>query len=140
MKLLRGGMGARSGKNGVNAVQTHMTNTLNTPIESLEKDLPIRIKSYSILQNSGGNGEFKGGNGIAREFEFLENAEVSIITERRINSPYGINGGENGKSGRNILVHDKKKDILPPKKTFNVSPGDILRIETPGGGGWGNKE
>lgn len=138
-ETIAGGMGARAGKDGVSAVQTHMTNTLNTPIEALERELPIMIESYSIKENSGGDGKYKGGNGIIREFKFLTDAQVSIITERRKNSPYGINGGEKGERGKNILLSKNKSKTLPPKAAFNINSGDVLRIETPGGGGWGKK-
>jgi N-methylhydantoinase B len=136
-ETIAGGMGGRLGKNGINAIQTHMTNTLNTPIEALERELPVIINSYSIRKSSGGTGEYKGGNGIVREFKFLTITEVTIITERRLNAPYGINGGNPGEKGVNFLITEKGKEPLPPKKTFKVKPGNILRIETPGGGGWG---
>lgn len=137
-ETIAGGMGGRFGNNGINAIQTHMTNTLNTPVEALERELPIMIKSYSIRDESGGKGEYHGGNGIIREFKFLTETEVTIITERRVNSPYGIKGGENAKTGVNILISGNDKKYLPPKKSFWVTSGNILRIETPGGGGWGN--
>ena len=137
-ETIAGGMGGRKGMNGVSAVHTHMTNTLNTPVESLEKYLPVLINCYSIRRGSSGRGKYKGGNGIVKEFKFLTNVAVSLITERRLNSPYGVNGGENGRSGKNILIADDNETALPPKKTFNVKKGDTVRIETPGGGGWGS--
>ncbi len=136
-ETIGGGMGGRSGFNGVNAVQTHMTNTLNTPIESIERELPIMIESYSIKQSSGGSGKYRGGNGIIREYKFLEDAEVNLITERRTHLPWGINGGENGSEGKNTLVIDGKEKELPAKCSLNVKKNNIIRIETPGGGGWG---
>ena len=136
-ETIAGGMGARSGLNGINAIQTHMTNTLNTPVEALERELPILINSYSVRKNSGGAGEYSGGNGIVREFKFLTEAEITIITERREHSPYGINGGEKGKCGGNYLINENGKEKLPAKKSLELKPGNILRIETPGGGGWG---
>ncbi len=136
-ETIAGGMGARSGIDGINAIQTHMTNTLNTPVEALERELPILINSYSIRKNSGGAGKYNGGNGIVREFKFLTEAEVTIITERRKHSPYGIYGGENGKCGENFLINETGKEKLPAKKSLKLKPGNILRIETPGGGGWG---
>ncbi len=139
-ETIGGGMGARKGMNGVSAVQTHMTNTLNTPVEALEKELPVLIKSYYIRGDSGGRGKYIGGDGIVKEIQFLTDVKVSLITERRLNPPYGINGGEEGKLGRNILVTDGREIELPPKKTFSVKKGDIVRIETPGGGGWGSSE
>lgn len=139
-ETIAGGMGARKGIDGEDAVQTHMTNTLNTPVEAIERELPVRIRSYSVRYGSGGNGRYKGGNGIIREYEFLTDAQVSIITERRKNLPYGISGGEPGKSGRNILYSDSGYTELPPKASFDVQRGNVLRIETPGGGGWGSKD
>lgn len=139
-ETIAGGMGARRGMNGVSAVQTHMTNTLNTPIESLEKDLPLLINSYSIREGSGGEGKYRGGDGIVREIKFLTDVSVSLLTERRLSSPYGINGGQGGRPGRNVLVANDRETELPPKKTFNVKKGEAIRIETPGGGGWGLNE
>ena len=139
-ETIGGGMGGRYGMNGINSIQTHMTNTLNTPVEALERDLPILINSYSVREGSGGDGEFNGGNGIVREFQFLTEAEITIITERRINAPYGINGGNPGKKGANFLIKNNRKEKLPPKKSFSVDPGDVLRIESPGGCGWGKPE
>lgn len=138
-ETIAGGMGGRFGKNGVSAVQTHMTNTLNTPVEALERELPVMINSYTIRKKSGGGGWFKGGDAIKREFKFLTKATVSLITERRIFAPYGIKGGERGMKGRNRLIRKKKVSILPPKCTFDVEKGDIISIETPGGGGWGRQ-
>ncbi len=136
-ETIAGGMGARMEKNGVDAVQTHMTNTLNTPIEAIERELPVRVKSYSVRKNSGGSGKYRGGNGVIREFEFLQRAKVTILTERRKNRPYGIKGGKEGSLGKNILHTNKTAVALPPKVSLDVKKGDILRIETPGGGGWG---
>ncbi|MGI9558053.1 MAG: hydantoinase B/oxoprolinase family protein [Thermodesulfobacteriota bacterium] len=134
-----GGMGGRSGADGVSAVQTHMTNTLNTPIEAIERELPVRINSYSIRKRSGGRGKFRGGNGIVREYIFLSPATVCVITERRKHRPWGVRGGEDGKSGGNFLTRGGKEKRLPAKRSFEARRGDALRIETPGGGGWGKK-
>ncbi len=136
-ETIAGGMGGRFGKDGVSAVQTHMTNTLNTPIEALERELPVMIDSYSVRRGSGGGGRFKGGDGIVRKYRFLTEATVSLITERRKSAPYGINGGERGKKGRNTLLRKGKSSVIPPKSTFTVRKGDVLEIRTPGGGGWG---
>ncbi len=138
-ETIGGGMGGRFGKDGVSAVQTHMTNTLNTPIEAIERELPVMIDAYSIRRGSGGDGKYRGGDGIVRGYKFLSKATVSLITERRIFAPYGILGGKSGKRGRNILIRSKKSKVIPPKTTFDVGKGDILRIETPGGGGWGKR-
>ncbi len=139
-ETIAGGMGARFGLDGVSAVQTHMTNTLNTPVESLERELPVMLNSYSIRKNSGGQGKFKGGDSIIREYKFLSPATVSMITERRKFAPYGIEGGKPGKRGKNILTRRNKVRPIEPKATFDARKGDSIRIETPGGGGWGKKE
>jgi N-methylhydantoinase B len=131
-------MGGRFGADGVSAVQTHMTNTLNTPIESLERELPVMINSYSIRKHSGGKGKYRGGDSIIREYKFLSKATVSMITERRRFSPYGVEGAEPGKKGRNFFIRSNKAAKIGPKATFEVKNGDRIRIETPGGGGWGH--
>ena len=136
-ETIAGGMGGRHGKDGVSAVQTHMTNTLNTPIEALERELPVRIDSYSVRRGSGGAGRYNGGDGIVRKFRFLTDAVLSIITERRRHSPYGIEGGESGKRGRNTITRRGKRKQIAPKVTLDIKKGDVLGIETPGGGGWG---
>ncbi len=136
-ETIAGGMGGRLGKDGVNAVQTHMTNTLNTPIEALERELPVMIDAYSVRKRSGGKGKYKGGDGIVRKYKFLTDATVSLITERRKSAPYGIEGGQEGKKGKNVLLRRGRTKIISPKATFEVKKGDILAIETPGGGGWG---
>ena len=137
-ETIAGGMGGRFGADGVSAVQTHMTNTLNTPIESLERELPVMLNSYSIRKQSGGEGKYRGGDSIIREYKFLSKATVSMITERRKFSPYGVEGGECGKKGKNIFIRSHRAAKIDPKATFEVKNGDIIRIETPGGGGWGN--
>jgi N-methylhydantoinase B/oxoprolinase/acetone carboxylase alpha subunit len=140
-ETIGGGMGACPDKNGLSGVHTHMTNSLNTPIEALENYLPVRIRKYTLRKDSGGKGRNKGGDGIIREYEFLVPTQVSILSERRKFSPYGIRGGEAGKKGKNSLIDNiGKKKSLGPKVNLNVSPGDILRIETPGGGGYGKKK
>jgi len=139
-ETIAGGMGGRFGKNGVSAVHTHMTNTLNTPIEALERELPIMIGTYSIRRASGGDGKYRGGDGIVRGYKFLSKSTVCVITERRRLAPYGLLGGKPGKKGKNILIRNKKSKLIPPKATFEAKKADILRIETPGGGGWGKKQ
>lgn len=138
-ETIAGGMGGRFGKNGVSAVHTHMTNTLNTPIEAVERELPIMIDTYSIRRGSGANGKYRGGNGIIRAYKFLSKSTVTLITERRRFAPYGVQGGKPGSKGKNILTRNKKTKVISPKATFEVKKGDIIRIETPGGGGWGRK-
>jgi len=135
-ETIGGGMGASSVAEGLDAVQTHMTNTLNTPIESLEMTFPIRINRFQVRRGSGGNGLHKGGSGIVREFEFLHAATATLLTERRSHMPWGLQGADSGKSGQNLL----NNRIIKAKENFELKPGDILRIETAGGGGWGRAE
>jgi len=132
-ETLAGGMGAAADCNGRSARHSHMTNTLNTPVEVLELNYPLRIEQYAIRRNSGGSGQFKGGDGVIREYRFLDNAEVSLLTERRIHPPWGLNGGQPGQCGKNHL--DGR--ILPGKIQFEAIAGQSLTIETPGGGGYG---
>ena len=139
-ETIAGGMGGRFGKHGVSGVHTHMTNTLNTPVESLERELPVMIDTYSIRRGSGGDGKYRGGDGIVRAYKFLSKATVTLITERRRFAPYGVQGGKPGKRGKNILLRNKKVKELPSKTTFEARRGDIVKIETPGGGGWGKKK
>ena len=134
-ETLGGGMGAARLAPGLSAVQCHMTNTLNTPIESLEHHYPLRIREYAIRRNSGGHGAQPGGNGLVREFEFLATAEVTLLTERRARGPWGLAGGEAGKAGHNWLDGVE----LPAKVHISVGAGQVLRVETPGGGGFGVK-
>ena len=136
-ETIAGGMGGRNGMNGMSAVQTHMTNTLNTPVEALERELPVMIKKYSIREKSGGNGKFKGGDGIIRSYKFLVPAEATLITERRRISPRGAVGGKEGKKGLNILISDGRRFNLPAKATIKLKKNDILEIQSPGGGAWG---
>ena len=134
-ETMGGGMGASSQSDGIDAVQTHMTNTRNTPIEVMEMNYPIRIKQYAIRQNSGGSGYHKGGDGLIREFEFLKPANVTLLTERRLHQPWALNNAAAGESGQNEL----NEKTLPPKICFDVKSGDCLTIKTPGGGGWNKK-
>ena len=136
-ETVAGGMGGRPGARGASAVQTHMTNTLNTPVEAMERELPVTVEKYSVRRDSGGAGEFPGGDGIVREYRFSKNAHVSLITERRRGRPWGTGGGEDGESGRNTLVSGGGERELPSKCSIEVKAGDAVRIETPGGGGWG---
>jgi N-methylhydantoinase B len=135
-ETIGGGMGASPGHPGLHAVQTHMTNTLNTPIEVLEMRYPLRVTKYSVRRGSGGAGRYRGGDGIVREFEFLAPAQGTVLSERRTHAPWGLAGGEPGQPGLNLL----NGKPLPPKATFNLKAGDRLRIETPGGGGYGKPE
>ena len=136
-ETIAGGMGARPNCDGIAAIQTNMTNTMNTPIEAIEHNFPFRIKKYNVRLSSGGKGFHKGGDGIIRDYEFLDDAIVTILSDRRIFAPYGIKNGENGKVGRNFLISGKKSWILPSKKTVDIKKGEIISIYTPGGGGYG---
>ena len=135
-ETLAGGMGASSDGNGRSARHSHMTNTLNTPVEVLELNYPLRVTRYAVRKGSGGEGRFRGGDGVVREYEFLADAQVSLLTERRRHAPWGLNGGESGQCGRNELDGEE----LPGKIELSVSAGQILTIRTPGGGGYGKAE
>src|SRR5262249_11927906 len=120
-----------------NAVHTHMTNSLNTPTEALESAIPVRVRRYSLRHGSGGTGRFRGGDGLIREIEFLAEARGTILSDRRLVAPYGLAGGKPAKPGKNQLILPKKSVPLPSKAEFAAPRGSVLRIETPGGGGWG---
>src|SRR3989338_4914249 len=137
-ETIAGGMGARPRSDGLSGVHTHMTNSLNTPIEALESAYPVRVRRYSLRRGSGGSGKFRGGDGIVREIEFLTETRASILSDRRRIAPYGLAGGKPGKPGKNeLLLPSGKKQALPSKAIFTAPKGSVLRIETPGGGGWG---
>jgi len=136
-ETIAGGMGASSRGPGRSATQTHMTNTLNTPVEAFEHQFPVRVESYHIRRGSGGTGRHRGGDGIVRELRFLTPAEVTILSDRRQRGPWGLAGGEAGKPGRNTLIRRGRETILPGKTRMELREDDLLRIETPGGGGWG---
>jgi N-methylhydantoinase B len=138
-ETIGGGMGARPNSDGINAIHTHMTNTLNTPVETLEHNYPFRIRQYKIRPQSGGMGRHKGGNGIIRDYEFFQAATVSILSDRRRHAPYGLRGGKKGQVGQNTLISKGRKRKLPSKTTINVNSGDIISIHTPGGGGYGRE-
>jgi N-methylhydantoinase B len=136
-----GGMGARPGLDGISGVQTHMTNSLNTPIEALEYAYPFRVRRYRYRTDSGGAGQFHGGDGLIREVELLADAQVTLLADRRKLRPYGLAGGEDGAAGRASLTSPNGPGVeeLPGKCSRKVRAGDILRLETPGGGGWGSR-
>ena len=136
-ETIAGGNGARPGSNGLSAMHSHMTNTLNTPIEALEYAYPLRVVCYEIRQNSGGAGKYRGGNGIRRDLQVLTNAQVTLISERRRLRPYGLQGGEPGLSGQNRIVHAGLEEPIPGKGSFSLQAGDTISIQTPGGGGFG---
>lgn len=128
-----GGMGAGAAGPGLSAVQTHMTNTLNTPVESMEMHYPIRVLGYRLNRGSGGAGKHPGGAGIIREFEFLQAATVTLLTERRRLAPWGLAGGEAGQCGQNT-VNGK---AVAAKCEVQLARGDRLCLASAGGGGWG---
>ena len=136
-ETIGGGHGAGPNGDGLSGRQSHMTNTRNTPVEALEYTLPVRILGYGLRDDSGGQGRFCGGDGIRRVYEFLAPATVTINSERRINAPYGLQGGKSGQRGVNRLIRNGQETILSGKATLHVQSGDQLIIETPGGGGWG---
>ncbi|MBI4444768.1 MAG: hydantoinase B/oxoprolinase family protein [Acidobacteria bacterium] len=136
-ETIGGGMGGGPQGRGDSGIHTHMTNSLNTPIEALEPYLPIRVREYRLRSNSGGGGRHRGGNGIVRCLEALSDCRVTILSERRKHAPYGLEGGRAGRKGLNFLVIRGKRRKLPGKISLSISPGDWIYIETPGGGGWG---
>jgi N-methylhydantoinase B/oxoprolinase/acetone carboxylase alpha subunit len=136
-ETIAGGMGASTCHAGQNAVHTHMTNSWNTPVEAFEHDYPLRIRQYRIRRGSGGAGRHPGGAGIVREFEFLTAAEVTLLSDRRLRGPYGLSGGKPGAPGSATVTTGTRPQSLPGKTTLRAAPGDRLRIETPGGGGFG---
>jgi N-methylhydantoinase B len=139
-ETMGGGMGARPHLDGLSGVHTHMSNTLNTPIEAFEYAYPMRITRYQLRDNSGGNGAARGGDGLLREITFEVPTEVTLLTERRSQAPYGLQGGEPGKCGENRLYHAGQEKLLAGKVHFAAQPGDRLTIASPGGGGWGKTD
>jgi N-methylhydantoinase B len=125
------------GHAGASAIHSHMTNTLNTPTEVLEHTYPVRVLRYALRARSGGRGKFSGGDGIVREFEMLADMQVGILSDRRKIPPYGLQGGKPGAVGKNEIVVKGSVRQLASKCTFYAAAGAVLRIETPGGGGWG---
>jgi len=138
-ETLGGGQGACEDADGPSAVHVAMSNTLNTPVEALERDFPMRVRTYAVRRGSGGAGRHRGGDGVLREIEALETMEYSLITERRRHPPPGAAGGQPGARGRNTQVDadGTTERELAPKQSGRLRPGERLRIETPGGGGYG---
>jgi N-methylhydantoinase B/oxoprolinase/acetone carboxylase alpha subunit len=134
-ETVAGGMGASPLHPGSSGTHTHMTNSWNTPVEAFEHAYPLRIRRYRLRQSSGGGGLHSGGEGIEREFEFLTGAEATLLADRRERGPYGLAGGAPGSPGR--AFHQDR--VLASRERFSVAPGDRVRIETPGGGGWGTR-
>ena len=130
----------RAGQSGIH---TGMTNTKNTPVEALERAYPMRVRRYRLRHDSGGDGRAPGGDGIERDLEMLEDCTVSLITERRVSRPWGLSGGEPAAVGENWLLpagDEAQAERLPDKCTVRLRAGDVLRMLTPGGGGWGRAD
>jgi len=139
-ETVAGGMGARANHDGMSAVHTHMTNSLNTPAEALEYAYPLRVREYNIRKHSGGNGKRRGGDGVVREIETLAPARMSLLADRRKHAPYGLNGGGEGAVGRDAIIRQGSPHQIASKGSWELQPGDRVRIETPGGGGFGSHE
>jgi N-methylhydantoinase B len=135
-ETLGGGQGASSRGDGPSGVHVGMSNTLNTPIEALELDFPMRVERYELLEGSGGDGRHRGGDGIVRELRVLEPATLSLVTDRRRHAPQGLEGGGPGRPGRYLV----NGEVVPAKATRGLAAGDVVTVETPGGGGWGRLE
>ncbi|MCH7574853.1 MAG: hydantoinase B/oxoprolinase family protein [Candidatus Marinimicrobia bacterium] len=140
-ETIAGGMGARPTKPGLSATHCHMTNSLNTPIEALEHAYPFRIEHYAIRKNSGGRGRFAGGDGIDRAMTVLGDAEITVLSDRREKRPWGLAGGDSGAAGANSLIMPGGEvEIMPGKFSRRVPAGTTVRIQSPGGGGYGKRE
>nr|ART40524.1 L767 [uncultured bacterium] len=138
-ETVAGGMGARPTQDGLSGVHTHMTNSLNTPAEALEYAYPLRVQEYSLRRASGGEGKHRGGDGVVREIETLVPARMSLLADRRKHAPYGLAGGKPGKTGRDTIIRQGKRKRIAAKGSWELEPGDRVRIETPGGGGFGRR-
>jgi N-methylhydantoinase B len=138
-ETIGGGAGAGPTGDGASGVHVHMSNTRNTPVEALEMAYPIRVEAYSLRHGSGGRGRHSGGDGLVRAVRFLAAATATLTGERRRLAPYGLAGGQPGAPGRNTLIRDGQTIDLPGKTTLTLQPGDVIRVETPGGGGWGGE-
>ena len=140
-ETVAGGMGARPDKDGISGIQTHMTNTMNTPIEAMEFAFPLRLRRYALRRGSGGDGLYRGGDGVIREMEFLAPARVTLMSERRRRPPPGYHGGHHGEPGENMLLRGGVEEVqLAGKEIIDVDAGDVVRVSTPGAGGWGAPE
>ena len=138
-ETIGGGMGAHPTSDGLSGVHVHMSNTLNTPIEALEMNYPFRIQEYALRRRSGGDGHHRGGDGLVRTYEMLEPGTVTLLATRRRQGPWGRAGGQDGKPGRAVLhPTDGDEELLPAQCSRRLDAGDVLRVETPGGGGYGS--
>jgi N-methylhydantoinase B len=140
-ETIAGGMGARPGKSGVSGVHTHMTNSLNTPAEALEYGYPLRVRRYALRSGIGGKGAHRGGDGIIREIEVLTDCEVTLLADRRTRGPWGLAGGEAGAPGTaRVIRNGGAVEEMPGKFSTRLRKGERIRIESPGGGGWGRAD
>jgi N-methylhydantoinase B len=138
-ETIAGGAGGGPTAPGASGLHTHMTNTLNTPVEALEAAYPFRVTQYGLRRHSGGSGRHPGGDGVVREIEFLAPLQMTLLTERRRTRPYGLAGGSPAARGKNLLIARGKARTLPGKISLAVVPGERVRLLTPGGGGWGRR-
>lgn len=138
-ETIAGAMGARPHADGISGVHTHMTNSLNTPVEALEYAYPFRVRRYCYRAHSGGEGKFRGGDGLIREIELLADAQVTVLSDRRKFQPYGLAGGERGATGSAVHICGSQRKQIAAKSSLLVKKGDVISIETPGGGGYGKK-
>jgi N-methylhydantoinase B len=136
-ETVAGGMGARPTADGMSGVHTHMTNSLNTPVEALEYAYPLRVREYRLRKASGGRGKHCGGDGVIREIESLAPSRMSLLADRRQRGPYGLHGGDAGQTGTNEIIRGDKTQKIAAKSSHELQANDRIRIETPGGGGWG---
>ena len=139
-ETIGGGMGGRNGLAGISGVHTHMSNTRNTPVEAIEHYLPVRVLQYRLRSDSAGAGRYAGGEGIVREYEMLTDTAVTVLSERRIRPPYGLQGGQPGACGRNVVTRAGQEETVGGKVSLQLGAGDRLRIESPGGGGYGRPD
>ncbi len=137
-ETMAGGFGGRPTKDGIDGIHSHMTNTLNTPVEALETSYPLRVERYELRPGTGGDGQYRGGLGLRRDMTCLaSSARVSFLTDRRVVQPYGVEGGEPGACGKNVILRKGEEIVLPSKGTATLHDGDTISIQTPGGGGYG---
>jgi N-methylhydantoinase B len=139
-ETVAGGAGGHPIAAGAAGVHTHMTNSLNTPVEALERALPVRVERYAYRRGSGGRGRSPGGDGLVREIEALVPLEGTLLADRRRHAPWGLRGGADGLPGADRIERPGGMETLPSKARFALEAGDRIRIETPGGGGWGAPE
>jgi N-methylhydantoinase B len=138
-ETIAGGLGGSPAGAGASGHHAHMTNSLNTPVEALEYAYPFRMVQYALRKGSGGAGGHRGGDGLVREIELLGDAQVTLLADRRRTQPWGLAGGEPGATGRTTVTLNGEEQVLPGKCTRELPAGSRLRIESPGGGGWGRR-